>query len=151
MNGYYIQDTRQVVGNSCLWWARGGGYTCDVRRAAVFTEKEAFRQHEMCTTDRPWPKTYVDARTEQHVSSCQLGAWSQALIVRSRRWPCVVLWFLLFMVSLYASVRFTRLLLPNSSKFMTWIPIIIFATAYCWSCLELSLLAVRGVKKLMNK
>ena len=31
---YYIQDPRQCVGNSALWWRKGGhGYTCDLRQA----------------------------------------------------------------------------------------------------------------------
>ena len=30
---YYIQDTRQCVGNSALWWREDGGYTCDLRQA----------------------------------------------------------------------------------------------------------------------
>lgn len=65
---YYMQDTRQMVGNSMYWWAIGGrGYTCDIRKAGVFTKAEADEQHRMRSTDRPWPKEYIDARVSHHV------------------------------------------------------------------------------------
>ena len=39
---YYIQDSRQYVGNCVLWWAKGGnGYTCNLLKAALYTEEEA--------------------------------------------------------------------------------------------------------------
>lgn len=65
---YYLQDTRQMVGNDILWWAKDGrGYTTDISRAHIFTEKEAFRQQEARDTDRPWPKDYIDGKTRPAV------------------------------------------------------------------------------------
>lgn len=62
---FYLQDTRSTVGNDLVWWAKDGrGYTCDVSRAHVFTEKEAFDQNVDRQTDRPWPKEYIDARVK---------------------------------------------------------------------------------------
>jgi hypothetical protein len=68
MSAWYIQDTRSMVGNSMSWWAIDGkGYTCDIQRAGVYTKEEAFAQHKMRSTDRPWPKKYIDARLSHHV------------------------------------------------------------------------------------
>ena len=65
---FYLQDTRTMVGNDIVWWAKEGrGYTTDLNKAQVFTEYEAMRQHENRATDRPWPKEYVDAKSRQAV------------------------------------------------------------------------------------
>lgn len=60
---FYLQDSRQIVGNDMMWWALGGGYTSDVSKAEVFTRDEAQRQHNRRETDVPWPKAYIDAKT----------------------------------------------------------------------------------------
>lgn len=61
---FYIQDSRNVVGNSILWWGvEGEGYTTDVSRARVLTRAEAVAQNACRETDIPWAKAYVDART----------------------------------------------------------------------------------------
>jgi len=65
---YYLQDKRDYVGNSMLWWRAGGsGYCCDVREAGVFTKEQAFAQHRCRETDIPWPRSYIDARVAHHV------------------------------------------------------------------------------------
>lgn len=64
---WYLQDTRQYVGNSMLWWAAEGGYLCDIHKAAVFTREDAFKQHASRDSDRPWPKAYIDARIANHI------------------------------------------------------------------------------------
>jgi len=65
---YYMQDKRQYVGNDVLWWAKDGkGYTTDITKAEVWTELEAFKQELSRSTDIPWPKDYVDARTKMVV------------------------------------------------------------------------------------
>lgn len=65
---FYMQDTRNQVGNSMLWWAKDGcGYVCDIRQAEVWSRKAAEAQHKMRSTDRPWPKAYIDARIAHHV------------------------------------------------------------------------------------
>lgn len=61
---YYVQDTRQYVGNCMLFWALDHkGYTCHLDQAHVFTEEEMRR---ICGrggrgTDVPWPKELIDA------------------------------------------------------------------------------------------
>lgn len=64
---YYLQDTRGVVGNSALWWAKNrNGYTCDLNKAHVFTMKEAYDQHRSRPTDLPWPVSVVDPKAQRH-------------------------------------------------------------------------------------
>lgn len=53
-NMFYIQDSRQYVGNNILFWAKGGnGYTCHVDEAQKYTEEEANRIHENRSSDVP--------------------------------------------------------------------------------------------------
>lgn len=58
---YYIQDSRSYVGNSVLWWRKGGsGYTTNLAEAMQVTGKTSdwlFRE-----TDILWPVDDVDAR-----------------------------------------------------------------------------------------
>jgi hypothetical protein len=65
---YYLQDSREYVGNSILWWAKGcNGYVCDIRNAHVFTKEEALQRHSSRGTDIPWPKEYIDAKISNHI------------------------------------------------------------------------------------
>ena len=65
---YYLQDSRDYVGNDMLFWAIDGkGYTTDMRQAHVYTKAEAVAQHQARETDIPWPKAYIDARTRPAV------------------------------------------------------------------------------------
>lgn len=65
---FYLQDSRQVVGNDMMWWAwNGHGYTSDLRKAHVYTSEEAMAQHKSRETDIPWPKDYIDSRTRPAV------------------------------------------------------------------------------------
>jgi hypothetical protein len=65
---FYLQDSRQVVGNDMLWWRENGkGYTTDLREAATFSRDDAQRMHDARETDIPWPKGYIDARTRPAV------------------------------------------------------------------------------------
>lgn len=74
---FYIQDSRDYVGNDMLFWALGGnGYTTDLRKAQVYSKADAVKQHEMRITDIPWPKDYIDAKTRpavdfQHVKRAE--------------------------------------------------------------------------------
>ena len=55
MAKYYVQDSRQFVGNCVLWWRKeNAGYTTDIGDAAVFEEDELPHNRE---SDVPWPKT----------------------------------------------------------------------------------------------
>lgn len=80
---FYIQDTRDYVGNSMLWWARDHkGYTCDIRKAHIFSESEIEEMVANRETDKPWPKDFIDNRIAWHVDSqsCnnhQLEQWKK--------------------------------------------------------------------------
>lgn len=64
---YYVQDTRQVVGNCVLWWcAEAKGYTCELGEAGEYTGAEA---RGMRGTDVPWPVAAVRSVAVQHVRS----------------------------------------------------------------------------------
>jgi hypothetical protein len=61
---FYLQDTRQIVGNDMMWWAKDGmGYTTDISKAETYSKDRAFSQQESRETDKPWPKDYIDSRT----------------------------------------------------------------------------------------
>lgn len=58
--GYFLQDSRQVVGNDMLFWAQGRcGYTTNLDKAHVFTLEEALDERE---TDIPWAVEEMRAR-----------------------------------------------------------------------------------------
>lgn len=61
---FYVQDTRQLVGNALLWWRKGGqGYGCNLDEAEVFTEHAARQLIKSSGYKyRAWPKEYIDAR-----------------------------------------------------------------------------------------
>jgi len=68
MSEFYLQDTRQFVGNDMVFWAKDGkGYTTDINKCHVFTQQEAFEQNQCRDTDRPWPKDYIDSKTRPAV------------------------------------------------------------------------------------
>ena len=65
---FYLQDSRDYVGNDMLFHAIDGkGYTTDMRKAHVFTRDQAVAHHNLRSTDIPWPKDYIDARTRPAV------------------------------------------------------------------------------------
>lgn len=65
---FYLQDSRQHVGNDMLFWAKDGkGYTTDLRLAHVYTKEQVVAQHNARETDIPWPKAYIDAKTRPAV------------------------------------------------------------------------------------
>ena len=66
-DAWYLQDSRDYVGNDVLWWAASGGYTTDLSKAEVFTKNSAFRQASMRDTDKPWPKAYIDRKARPAV------------------------------------------------------------------------------------
>lgn len=69
---YFVQDTRSVVGNCALWWAKDrNGYVCDLRDAGVYTGAEAAAMRD---TDVAWPVKFVRDQVVQHVRSDRLPA-----------------------------------------------------------------------------
>lgn len=64
---YYIQDSRTIVGNCVSWWGpNGGGYTCELIMAGVYSGKEA-RNISDRSSDVAWEKEAVDAIAIKHV------------------------------------------------------------------------------------
>ncbi len=65
---FYIQDSRQYVGNDILFWAKNGcGYTTDLSKAGVYSKIEAIEMNQRRETDKPWPKEYLDKKTRPAV------------------------------------------------------------------------------------
>lgn len=59
---FYIQDTRQFVGNCPMWWGPNGrGYVTRLNEAGRYTEQEAIKQNRTRDTDIPWPCAEIDA------------------------------------------------------------------------------------------
>ncbi len=85
---YYLQDSRNYVGNDMLFHAIDGkGYVTDMRKAHVFSKDEAAWHHAMRSTDIPWPKEYIDARTRpavdmQHVKRDEALAGTGIVIAK---------------------------------------------------------------------
>lgn len=67
---YFVQDKRQYVGNSVLWWGvDGGGYTSDLNKAGRYAGS---RVRSMRDTDVPWPVGYILERSTLHVDAQRL-------------------------------------------------------------------------------
>lgn len=65
---FYLQDSREYIGNDVLWWAKDGkGYTTDLSKAHVYTREQALAQHRCRPSDIPWPADYIEARTRPAV------------------------------------------------------------------------------------
>jgi hypothetical protein len=68
---FYLQDSRTTVGDRLMFWAKDAkGYTSDLSKAHVYTREEAEGQHRSRESDVPWPKGYIDARS-QRACDCQ--------------------------------------------------------------------------------
>jgi len=65
---FYIQDTRQYVGNCVYWWAKESkGSTCHLDNAMQVEEKEAREIEQSRGTDKAWPVEAVDAVATRQV------------------------------------------------------------------------------------
>lgn len=77
---FYLQDSRGDVGDRLSFWAtKGCGYTANLDNTELFTHESAVQHYEGRHTDVPWPKGYIDARSEtacdmQYVSQGDFGA-----------------------------------------------------------------------------
>ena len=58
MEYFYIRN-EGYLGNALIWWQKGGGYTCDIRKAEMFTEEQA---KSICkrTEDSAYNYKYID-------------------------------------------------------------------------------------------
>lgn len=74
LEGYYIQYTKQFVGNSVLWWRPNrGGYTSDIDQAGIYSAEEARRiERRRDGTDKAWPRSVIDRIISQHVDAQKL-------------------------------------------------------------------------------
>lgn len=54
-----LQDTRSSVGRSLQFWAQGGGYTTNLRKAELFSIEKAQRMHLSRETDVPLRLDYL--------------------------------------------------------------------------------------------
>ena len=64
---WVLQDSRDFVGNSMLFWQTGGGYTTDIDKAEVMTKEKAMAQHRSRQSDRPYPLSYLLERVKRHI------------------------------------------------------------------------------------
>lgn len=58
MGMYYIRN-EGYLGNALIWWQQGGGYTCDINNAEIFTEEQA-RQICKRPEDSAYRVKYID-------------------------------------------------------------------------------------------
>lgn len=64
---YYIQDTRQIVGNCMMFWCPGDkGYTCQLDLAGKYIGAEALSR---CRdgTHMAWPVDFIEVNAVRHV------------------------------------------------------------------------------------
>ena len=70
---YYIQDSRQMVGNCAIWWrAESQGYTCDLADAGKYTKAVADQICHSRGSDIAHPVERVDALAQLHVRAAAL-------------------------------------------------------------------------------
>lgn len=64
---FYVQDKRQYVGNSVLWWGDdGNGYTTNIEKAWLLSGAE-IKEHQWRETDIIWPQEEVQKGILKHV------------------------------------------------------------------------------------
>jgi hypothetical protein len=64
---YYLQDTRQKVGNCMLFWCpKDAGYTCQLDDAGRYTGAEA-RDRCRDGTHKAWPCGFIERNAVRHV------------------------------------------------------------------------------------
>lgn len=65
---YYVQDKRNYVGNSVLWWGKNSnGYVCNLPDAHEYTYEEIQKFIGCRDTDVIWPSDHVKKAIRQHV------------------------------------------------------------------------------------
>ena len=77
---FYMQDKRQHVGNSMMWWAKNhAGYTTDIKKAHVFKSLTEARKATCRNTDALWPKEYIDSKITSHVDHQHVSQWELSI------------------------------------------------------------------------
>lgn len=64
---YYLQDTREIIGNCMLFWRLGGGYTCHLKDAEKFSKEAALAQEKSRRSDRAFKCSDIDAIADPQV------------------------------------------------------------------------------------
>ena len=66
---YYVQDARNYVGNSVLWWGlNSSGYVTDIAKAHKYTKEEIVKRFtDGRETDIVWSAKHIEANLKQHV------------------------------------------------------------------------------------
>jgi len=66
---FYIQDTRNYVGNAVLWWGLdSSGYVTDIKKAQKYTKKEVIEKiGQGRETDVFWPASHVESAIREYI------------------------------------------------------------------------------------
>ena len=65
---YYIQDTRQIIGNTPIFWKHNSnGYVSDLDDALKVDKEEAIRMSNGRETDVAWPCNFIDSIAKRRV------------------------------------------------------------------------------------
>lgn len=82
---YYLQDTRQKVGNCMMFWCpNGGGYTCQLDEAGKYTGAEARDRVRSGDTEKAWPVGFIERHAVRHVRADSIDVRVQA-VERARK------------------------------------------------------------------
>lgn len=72
-NEYYVQDSRNYVGNAMLLWGKNSnGYVCSINEAHLFSKKEILDGFKWRDTDIIWKKSDLDNHLKTIVDSQSL-------------------------------------------------------------------------------
>lgn len=76
---YYLQDTRQNVGNCMLFWCpQDKGYTCQLDDAGKYTGPEA-RSRCNDGTHKAWPCGFIERNAVRHVRADSIDVRLRAI------------------------------------------------------------------------
>ena len=68
MNKFYLRDSRSNVGDTCIFWAKGGyGYTSDLDKAEIYSLEDAQSHFNSRHSDIPLSKELVDGEARKRV------------------------------------------------------------------------------------
>lgn len=80
---YYVQDSRQIVGNCMLWWCPDRrGYTTQIDEAGLYTADEVASMRD---TDIGWPKELIESCIVKHVRRDHVRQKDRAETIRGKR------------------------------------------------------------------
>lgn len=83
MDEYYMQESLSCGENMLFWKTGKSGYTQNVGQAHVFSKNEAFRQNRVRSSDKPWPKDFIDSLISGTVNTHEALSKSRPLYNRT--------------------------------------------------------------------